>query len=52
VTPVFTPYMVNLFKNGKLDILKEMVKTYKPEQFEEALMDQHAGKTIKPVIVW
>ncbi len=52
ITPVFLPYMVSLFQKGHLDIVKDMVTTYKPEQFDQAVNDVHAGKSVKAVILW
>ncbi|SMY29819.1 unnamed protein product [Zymoseptoria tritici ST99CH_1A5] len=47
----FIPEMIAYYREGKLPVDK-MVKFYKAEDFKEALHDMHAGKAIKPVLVW
>lgn len=51
---VFLPYLVGLFMQGgkEWNIIREMVKTYRVEDFQKALKDSKEGKTVKPVILW
>ncbi|PWN46509.1 hypothetical protein IE53DRAFT_382821 [Violaceomyces palustris] len=46
------PYMVDLFKQGKLEILKDIIKEYNPEDMNQAVEDSLKGVTLKPVIDW
>jgi aryl-alcohol dehydrogenase len=47
----FLPALVRLYELGKLP-LEKLVRLYPFEQLSEAAEDAHAGRTIKPVIVF
>lgn len=47
----FIPELIQHYRAGKLPV-DRMVKYYPAEDFKRALHDMHAGKTIKPVLVW
>jgi aryl-alcohol dehydrogenase len=49
---IFIPYMLAQAKRGAFDIMKQLVKTYKPEEMEQAMKDAKSGQVVKPVIVW
>lgn len=41
---VTIPYLVELARQGKLDIVQEIVKVYRPEQMNEAVHDAEQGR--------
>ncbi|KAK2810890.1 hypothetical protein FQN50_002481 [Emmonsiellopsis sp. PD_5] len=47
----YVPRMLGWYREGKLP-LEKIVKTFKPEEFEEALKEMASGEAVKPVIVW
>ncbi|KAJ8071411.1 hypothetical protein OCU04_001732 [Sclerotinia nivalis] len=47
----FIPEMIKWYKNGKFPI-DRMVKTYKVDDFAQAISDMDSGKTVKPVLLW
>lgn len=49
---IFIPYMIAQFQRGAFDIMKDLVKTYRPDEIAQAMEDAKSGQVIKPVIVW
>lgn len=49
---ILIPYMLAQTKRGAFDIMKQLVKTYKPEEIDQAMKDAKSGQVVKPVIVW
>lgn len=47
----FVPFLMGLYQEGKFPVDK-LVKTYKVEDFEEAVRDMHTGVVCKPVILF
>ncbi|QDS77101.1 hypothetical protein FKW77_000759 [Venturia effusa] len=47
----YIPKMIGWYREGKFPIGK-LMKTFKADEFMEAIHEMHTGKTIKPVIVW
>lgn len=47
----FLPELVDLHRQGRLPVDK-MITTYRFDQINEAIADSHAGKCIKPVLVF
>ncbi|MDR0839667.1 MAG: NAD(P)-dependent alcohol dehydrogenase [Oscillospiraceae bacterium] len=48
---VFIPQLVKFYKEGRLPINK-LNTTYKFEDIEKAFEDSHAGKTVKPILLY
>ena len=46
----FIPLLVDLFRKGQFPF-DRMISTYRLDQINEAIADQHAGKCIKPVLL-
>ena len=49
--PTFIPELVALYNAGKLPV-DQITRRYRPDQWDELAADMHAGRTLKPVIVW
>lgn len=49
---ILIPYMLAQTKRGAFDIMTQLVKTYKPEEIDQAMKDAKSGQVVKPVIVW
>ncbi|TEY54140.1 hypothetical protein BOTCAL_0242g00100 [Botryotinia calthae] len=47
----FVPEMIKWYKNGEFPIDK-LVKTYKAEEFGQAISDMISGSTVKSVLLW
>jgi Zn-dependent alcohol dehydrogenase len=46
---VTIPFLISLYKKGKLDVLHSMVQTYKPAQMEQAVSDAENSEYIKHI---
>ncbi|KAK2786961.1 hypothetical protein FQN53_005907 [Emmonsiellopsis sp. PD_33] len=46
----YVPRMLGWYREGKLP-LEKIVKTFRPEEFQEALKEMASGEAVKPVIV-
>jgi Zn-dependent alcohol dehydrogenase len=47
----FVPQLMKWYHEGKFP-LDKMVKTFKAEEWEQAIHEMHTGETIKPVLLW
>lgn len=47
----YIPKMIGWYREGKFPIGK-LMKTFKADDFMEAIHEMHTGETIKPIIVW
>ncbi|PQM48332.1 Geraniol dehydrogenase [Mycobacterium talmoniae] len=47
----FIPALIDLYTAGKFPI-DRLVTRYRPDEFNQAIADQAAGRVIKPVVVW
>ncbi|KAI9713041.1 MAG: hypothetical protein M1820_001026 [Bogoriella megaspora] len=47
----FVPQLIEWYHEGKLP-LDKLVKTFKVDDWEEAIGEMHTGETIKPVLIW
>ena len=45
------PFLIKQHSEGKFP-LEKIVKTYSVDDWQLALDDMHAGKVIKPVLLW
>ncbi|KAI9647300.1 hypothetical protein NHQ30_003684 [Ciborinia camelliae] len=47
----FIPEMIKWYKNDEFPI-NQIVKTYRVDDFAQAIFDMQSGKTVKPVLLW
>ncbi|KAL8292126.1 hypothetical protein RQP46_001592 [Phenoliferia psychrophenolica] len=48
---MFIPFLMRLFEEGKFPV-DRLIKTFRVEDFEQALAAMHTGEVIKPVIIF
>ncbi|KIH93306.1 alcohol dehydrogenase [Sporothrix brasiliensis 5110] len=49
--PEFIPYLIDMHRQGKLP-LEKIIKYYDVKDYEAAIRDAHAGRTVKAVLRW